>query len=198
MSGSIGPKTKTEFTNGGYNYFQGNFIKFHNDVPLTIATSRLYVGAGGKVDFIVADLADYDSCTGSFSYFPISENMIDVYPTTPNPSRVASSVNSPADTGAVYLLNLAVPTPGDHVIIVIGEDSAFLFRNNNIATNPYPMGIPGVFTITGNSAIDASNCTDTGFYQKYYYFLYDTRITFNKCASPRVPVVAKTPAPVVI
>ncbi len=90
MTGSIGPKNKKAFSSGGYNYFQGNFVKFHNDVPLTIATSRLYVGAGGKVNFIVADLADYDSCTGAFSYFPISSNTINVYPTTPNPSRVAS------------------------------------------------------------------------------------------------------------
>ncbi len=198
ISGSIGPKNKLEFTSGGYNYFQGNFIKFHNDVPLTIATSRLYVGAGGTVNFTVADLANYDSCTGSYSYFPISSNTINVYPTTPTPSRVASSINSPADTGAVYLLNLAVPTPGDHVLIVIADDSAFLFRNNNITTNPYPVGIPGVFTITGNSAINTSNCKDTGFYQKYYYFLYDTRITLNKCASPRVAVVAQTPLPAVI
>ncbi len=198
ISGSIGPKTKNEFPSGGYNYFQGNFIKFHNDVPVTIATSRLYVGAGGKVDFIVADIADYDSCAGTFSYFPISENVIDVYPTTTTPSRVASSVNSANDTGAVYLLNLPVPTPGDHILIVIAEDSAFLFRNNNISSNPYPLGLPGIFTITGNSAIDVSNCKDTTFYQNYYYFLYDTRITLTKCASPRVAVEASTPNPVVL
>jgi hypothetical protein len=198
MSGSIGPKTKSAFTGGGYNYFQGNFVKFHNDVPVTIETTRLYIGAGGKVNFIVADLADYDSCTGSFSYFPISTNTIDVYPTTTTPSRVASSINSAADTGAVFLLNLAVPTPGDHVLIVLAEDSAFLFRNNNITKNPYPLGIPGVFTITGNSAINTSNCKDTTFYQGYYYFFYDMRITLNKCASPRVAVQAKIPASAVI
>ncbi|HEY4936120.1 MAG TPA: GEVED domain-containing protein, partial [Puia sp.] len=198
ISGSIGPKNKMEFTSGGYNYFQGNFIKFHNYVPLTIATTRLYVGAGGKVNFIIADIADYDSCTGAFSYFPISENTIDVYPTTTTASRVVSSINSPSDTGAVFLLNLPVPTPGDHILIVIAEDSAFLFRNNNITANPYPLGIPGIFTITGNSAIDLSNCKDTAFYQKYYYFLYDTRVTLNKCASPRVAIEATTPAPVVI
>ncbi len=198
LSGAIGPKTKNDFPDGGYNYFQGNFIRFHNDVPITIATSRLYVGAAGTVDFIVADLADYDSCTGSFSYFPISDNTINVYPTTTTPSRIPSSINSPNDTGAVYLLNLPVPTPGDHILIAVAGDSAFLYRSNNIATNPYPMGIPGVFTITGNSAIDVSNCKDTTFYQKYYYFLYDTRITLTKCASPRVPVVATTPSPVVI
>ncbi len=198
VSGSIGPKNKLQYASGGYNFFQGNFIRFHNDVPLTISTSRLYVGAGGKVNFVVADLANYDSCTGQFSYFAISSNTIDVYPTTPNPSRTASSINSPADTGAVFLLNLAVPTPGNHVLIVIAEDSAFLFRNNNITTKPYPMGIPGVFEITGNSAINTNDCKDTAFYQKYYYFLYDTRITLNKCASPRVAVQAVIPAPAVI
>ena len=198
ISGSVGPKNKLQFASGGYNYFQGNFIKFHNDVPLTIASTRLYVGAGGSVNFIVADLANYDSCTGAFSYFPISDNTIDVYPTTPNPSRVASSINSTSDTGAVFLLNLAVPTPGDHVLIVICQDSAFLFRNNNISSNPYPMGMPGIFTITGNSAINTSNCKDTAFYQKYYYFLYDTRITLDKCASPRVPIVAQSPTPATI
>ncbi|MDP9040417.1 MAG: T9SS type A sorting domain-containing protein, partial [Bacteroidota bacterium] len=198
LTGSIGPKTKMEFPAGGYNYFQGNFVKFHNDVPLTISTTRLYVGAAGKVKFIVADLADYDSCTGAFSYFEITSNTIDVYPTTSTPSRVASNTNSASDTGAVFLLNLGVPTPGNHVLIVLAEDSAFLFRNNNITTNPYPMGIPGVFTITGNSAINTANCKDTGFYQKYYYFFYDMRITLNKCASPREAVEAKTPAPVTI
>jgi hypothetical protein len=198
LSGSIGPKNKKVFSQGGYNYFQGNFIKFHNDVPVTIETTRLYVGAGGKVNFVVADLSDYDSCAGTYSYFPISTNTIDVYPTTTTPSRVPSSINSDSDTGAVFLLNLAVPTPGDHVLIVLAQDSAFLFRNNNITKNPYPMGLPGIFTITGNSAINTSDCTDTGFYHAYYYFLYDTRITLNKCPSPRVAITAKTPAPVVI
>jgi hypothetical protein len=198
VSGSVGPKTKFQFPSGGYNYFQGNFVKFHSDVPLTIASTRLYVGAGGSVEFIVADLADYDSCTGAFSYFEISKNTIDVYPTTPTPSRVPSSVNPISDTGAVFLLNLPVPTSGDHVLIVVGHDSAFLFRNNNILTNPYPMGMPGIFTITGNSAINTSNCKDTTFYQKYYYFLYDTRITLDKCASPRVPIVAQPPTPATI
>jgi len=199
ISGSVGPKTKNEFSDGGYNYFQGNFMRFHNDVPVTITTTRLYAEAGGKVDFMVADLASFDSCTGQYSYFPITDDTVEVYPTTPNHSRVASSINSASDTGAVFLLNLPVPTPGDHVLIAVAVDSgAFLFRNNNILTNPYPMGIPGIFTITGNSAVDPNNCKDTTFYQKYYYFFYDMHITLTKCASPRVPVVATSPAPVVI
>jgi hypothetical protein len=81
---------------------------------------------------------------------------------------------------------------------VVCQDSAFLFRNNNIPGNPYPIGQPGIFTITGNSAINTSNCKDTTFYQNYYYFLYDTRITLDKCASPRIPIVAHSPAPATI
>jgi len=198
ISGSVGPKNKKAFISGGYNYFQGNFIKFHNDVPVTIESTRLYLSSGGKINFIVADLASYDSCAGSFSYFPISSTTIDVYPTTPNISRTPQTINSALDTGAVFLLNLSVPTPGDHILITVADDSAFIFRNNNIGSKPYPIGLPGVFMITGNSAINTSNCKDTAFYQGYYYFFYDMKISLNKCASPRVPVHAVTPAPATI
>jgi hypothetical protein len=198
ITGSVGPKSKSVFPGGGYNNFLGNFSFIHNDVPLTINSARLYIGAPGKLDIIVGDLASYDSCTGAFSWYTVSENVIDVYATTPNISRVASSVNSPLDTGAVFLLNLAIPTPGNHILILVAEDSAFIYRSNNIASNPYPMGMPGIFTITGNSAINTTNCKDTAFDQKYYYFFYDMKITLDKCASPRVKVVAKTAAPVVV
>jgi hypothetical protein len=194
--GTIGPKSKMEFSSGGYNFFQGNFIRFRNEVPLTISSARLYIGNGGKVTFTVADLASFDSCTGAYSYYPVSSNTIDVYPTTPDPQAGAVNVNSASDTGAVYLLNLPVPTPGDHVLIVVAENGATLFRNNNIGSKPYPIGYPGVFSITGNSAISPTNCSDTAFYQQYYYFLYDLRLTLNNCPSPRVPVTAATPEPV--
>ncbi|MDP4131265.1 MAG: GEVED domain-containing protein, partial [Bacteroidota bacterium] len=198
LNTSVGPKSKMEFASGGYNFFQGNFIRFSNKVPLTITSSRLYVGNGGKVTFIVADLASFDSCTGAYSYYPISSNTIDVYPTTPNPQAGAVTGNSASDTGAVFLLNLSVPTPGNHVLIIVADNGATLFRNNNITSNNYPFGIPGVFSITGNSAIDQANCKDTTFYQSYYYFLYDLRLTLNKCPSPRIPVLAKTPTAAVI
>ncbi len=198
LTGTVGPKTKLEFPSGGYNFFQGNLIRFSNKVPLTISSARLYVGHGGRVTFMVADLASFDSCTGAYSYFPISSNTIDVYPTTPNPQPGAVTGNLASDTGAVFLLNLAVPTPGHHVLIVVAEDGATLFRNNNIASNPYPLGIPGVFSITGNSALDPNDCKDTTFYRKYYYFFYDLKLTLNKCPSPRIPVLAKSPTAVVI
>ena len=198
LDGTAGPKSKLEFASGGYNFFVGNFIRFTNQVPLTITSSRLYVGNGGKVTFMVADLASFDSCTGDYSYYLISSNTIDVYPTTPNPQAGPVNGNSASDTGAVFLLNLAVPTPGNHVLIIEDADGATLFRNNNIPSNHYPFGIPGVFSITGNSAVDQANCKDTAFYQGYYYFLYDLKLTLNKCPAPRIPVVAKTPTPAVI
>jgi len=198
FNGTVGPKSKMEFSSGGYNFFQGNFIRFTNEVPLTINSARLYVGNGGKVTFMIADLASFDSCTGAYSYFPLSSNTIDVYPTTPNPQPGAVNGNLASDTGAVYLLNLSVPTPGNHVLIVVAENNATLFRNNNITSNPYPVGIPGVFSITGNSAVDPASCKNTSFYQAYYYFLYDLKLTLPNCPSPRVPVVAKTPTPAMI
>jgi hypothetical protein len=156
------------------------------------------VGYGGKVTFMVADLASFDSCTGAYSYYPVSSSTIDVYPTIPNPKSGSVTGNFASDTGAVFLLNLAVPTAGNHVLIVVADDSATLFRNNNIPSNPYPVGVPGVFSITGNSAVDTQNCKDSTLYQQYYYFLYDLKLTLNNCPSPRIPVIAKTPTPVVI
>jgi hypothetical protein len=198
LTGTIGPKNKLVYPAGGYNLFNQNFIRFHNDVPVTIASTRLYVASGGKVSFVVSDLNSFDSCSGDYTATEDVSTTIDVYPTTPNPSKLVSSINSPADTGAVFLLNLPVTTPGDHILIVQPIDSVFLFRNNGITSPIYPMGLPGIFTITGNSAVDPNNCKDTSFYQQYYYFYYDMRITLNNCASPRVPVVAKTPAPAVV
>jgi len=198
LSGGIGPKTKDAFPQGGYNYFHGNFLRIHTDAPLTITTARLYIGAAGKLNLYVGDLESFDSCTGEYSWVPISQNTIDVYATTPNPSRVASSTNSPLDTGAIFLLNLSVPTAGDHILVLDAQDSAFVYRSNNITTKPYPMGQPGIFTITGNSTINTTTCKDTAYYQKYYYFFYDLQFVLDKCASPRVPVVAKSLTPPVI
>ncbi len=199
-SGSVGPANKLQFANGGYNVFQGNYIRFTNAVPLTISTTRLYVGHGGKVQFIVADLASIDSSTGAYSYFPISTNTINVYPTTPTPQAGAVTGNNASDTGAIFFLNLSVPTAGNHILIVIADsvDQPTLFRNNQITSNPYPFTLPGIFSITGNSVIDNANTKDTVLYQQYYYFLYDVHVRLNKCASPRVAVTATMPAAPVI
>jgi len=194
----LSPVNKKVFPNGGYNEFAGNFIKFTNLVPVTIKSARLYIGHAGKITFIAADIASYNTTTGAITYFPISSTTLDVYATTPDPQGGAVSGNNSADTGAVYYLNLPIPVTGNHAIIIVCEDSANIFRNNGITSNPYPFTIPGVFAITGNSAINTANTSDTTFYRSYYYFFYNMEIQLANCPAPRVPVIASAAtAPVI-
>ena len=199
IHGTVGPRNKMVYSSGGYNAFSGNFVAFNSSVPLTLQYARLYIGTAGTITFTVADTIDFNPKTGGYSYFPISSNTLNVYPTTPTPPTLGSNINNPLDTGAIYFLNLPIPTPGNHVIIIDCENGASIFRNNNLTTNPYPIGIPGVFVITGNSAVDQSNPADSTFYHKYYYFFYDMSVQLTNCPSPtRVPVVASSPtAPVI-
>lgn len=188
VTARVGPAAKTIFTNGGYNNFSGNYVNFTNNVPLTIDNVRLYIGNAGRVMFTVANIITATS-TG-ITYSPISNTTIDVFATTPNPQPGAVSGNNPLDLGAVYSLNLPVPTAGNHAIIIQCLNGATIFRNNGITVNPYPYTIPGIISITGNSAINAADTTDLTYYQKFYYFLYDMSVKLTACASPRVAVVA--------
>ncbi len=202
LNTAVGPPNNTTLGSGGYNIFSGNIVYFTNKVPLIITTARLYIGHKGKITFTVADIVDFSKKDGSFSYYPISSTTLDVYPTTPNPKAVTTAAGNPADpldTGAVYLLNLPVPYVGNHgIFITIDDSSASIFRNNNIATNPYPMTIPGVFSITGNSAFNSADTNDLNYYKKYYYFFYNMHVQLVNCATTRVAVVATTPpAPVI-
>jgi Subtilase family/GEVED domain/Secretion system C-terminal sorting domain/Ig-like domain CHU_C associated len=198
ISTKVGPPNKLVYPSGGYNAFSGNFVAFSSLVPVTIQSARLYIGSAGTITFTVADTVDFNASTGAYSYYPISSNTLNVYPTTPTTPALGVNINNAADTGAIYYLNLPVTTPGNHVVIIDCENGASIFRNNNLTSNPYPLTIPGVFSITGNSAIDQTTPTDTTFYQKYYYFFYDMNIQLVNCPGPRVPVVASTATPPVI
>ncbi|HVK49480.1 MAG TPA: T9SS type A sorting domain-containing protein, partial [Pseudobacter sp.] len=57
---------------------------------------------------------------------------------------------------------------------------AEIFANTNIATTPYPAGIPGVFTFTGNVQRHSGTGADE---PKYWYFFYDTKLRFLNCPS---------------
>lgn len=184
----VGPANKMVFSGGGYNSYSYNFINFTNDVPVTIESARLYIGYPGKITFVVADISNFDTTAGSYNISEISETTINAYPTTPTPKSGAVTGNNAADTGAVFWLGLNVPTTGSHIIYIVC-DTATIFRNNGITSNPYPFTIPGIFSITSNSAVSTSNPT---MYQQYYYFLYDVRIKLANCPSTRVPVVATT------
>jgi hypothetical protein len=188
----FGPATKMAFPNGGYNAFVNNFVRFTTQVPLIIESARLYIGNAGKVTVTVAHLVS-ESGT-SFTMQPVSSTVLNVFPTTPSPAPGAVDGNNAADTGAVFLLNLVVPEPGtDYILVINCEEGATIFRNNNIAANPYPLEIPGTISITGNSVP-----AGTDDYRKFYYFYYDIRIALADCPSPRVAVTATTPvAPVI-
>jgi len=190
----VGPTTKLAYSGGGYNAYQGNFVNFTNNVPVTIESARLYIGYPGKITFGVADISNFDTTAGTYSLTVISETTINAYPTTPTPTSGSVTGNNASDTGAVYWLGLSVPTAGNHIIYV-NCDTATIFRNSGITSNPYPFTIPGVFSITSNSAVSTASPT---MYEQYYYFLYDMRIKTMNCPSTRVPVVASTgTAPVI-
>ncbi len=196
----VGPANKTVFSSGGYNIFGGNYVKFNNTVPIIIETARLYVGYPGQVKITLGNIVSEDLTTGGYSYQPLGQTILDVYATTPTPTPGAVTGNPVADTGAIYYLNIPVSTTGDHVLIVEclrsqgRSDSATLFRNNSITgTTTYPMSIPNIVSITGNSAH-----TGTAQESQFYYFFYDTKVNTGACVSDRVAVVATTAAVPVI
>ena len=197
---SIGPANKMVYPNGGYNTFVGNYVKFNNAVPIVIETARLYVGNPGKIRVIMGDIASEDPTTGAYSYFNRYTTTFDVQATNPNPKPGAVIGNPTDDPGAVFYLNIPVNTPGDHILILqclSGDgraDSASVFRNNQITTtNTYPMSVPGIMSINGNSATTGGAQP----YQFYYYF-YDMRIRTTACTSAKTPVVVSTPTNPVI
>ena len=188
---SLGPVNKLVFPQGGYNSFDGNYIKFNNTVPIVIETARLYIGNPGRIRIT---LGNNLNATG---FDILSETMLSVYATNPNPAPGAVTGNPTNDSGAVYSLNIPVTSVGEHVLAVEcmsgpGRlDSASIFRNNSIAgTATYPMSVPNIAAITGNSA--------SGVEAAYYYFFYDMRVNTGACISDRAPVVAITaPTPVI-
>jgi hypothetical protein len=190
--GSIGLKNKMVFPSGGYNSFSGQFININNTVPLTIETARLFISYAGTITFTLADFGSWsDASHSSYSYTPISSAAISVYPTTPTPTPAnadgsTSTVNNASDTGAIYTLNLPVPTIGNHIIIIDCQGGASIFRNNAVSPNPYPISLPNVISITGNSAATTALPNN---YQNFYYWLYDMKINTNDCVSERTAVV---------
>jgi hypothetical protein len=77
----------------------------------------------------------------------------------------------------------------------MSDGNASIFRNNGITSKPYPFSIPGLFSITGNSALSTSN---TSLYQQYYYFFYDMSVKTAGCPSARTAITATTStAPVI-
>jgi hypothetical protein len=186
-AGFVGPANNTSLgSSGGYNSFNGNYVKINATSAMTIETTKLYTGYAGKIEFILGTFAS-ENTDGSYSYYPIQTVSLNVGASSPNPIAATGNSATPfveGDTGRVYYLNLKIPQAGDYIIIAKCTD-ATLFRNSGLGNNTYPSGPSKLFSITGNSVTAAS-----GNYQNFYYFFYNTQISTNDCPSPvsTVPV----------
>jgi len=190
LVGSVGPKEKTAFASGGYNEFNGNFVRFSNTVPMVIESVKMYVGNPGKIRIILADLAS-ENGQGGYSYFNLGQRDFIVSNTRPTAQGGAVNENDPNDKGMVFNLNFAVTNPGNHVLIMQCLEGATVFRNNNISATPYPQKINGVnsgLTITGNSVVTSATADPS----QFYYFFYDMRVEIlaQTCPTAKTAVTA--------
>ena len=192
LAGSVGPKDKTAYASGGYNEFNGNFVRFSNSVPMVIESVKMFVGNPGKVRIILADLAS-ENGTGGYSYFNIDQKEFIVSNTRPTAQSGVVTENDPNDKGMVFNLNFAVFNPGNHVLIMQCLEGATVYRNNNIAATPYPQKVNGVnsaLSITGNSVVTSATADPS----QFYYFFYDMKVEIlaETCPTPKTAVTAIT------
>lgn len=196
-----GPPDKLAYSNGVGAYFRfgGNFLKFSTSVPLTIESARMYIGHSGKLSLTLATLVSYTS--EGYSYIPLYNTIVDVYATTAHPDtarQVNVSAGDNTDTGAVFYLNIPVPMPGDYIILIDCLNYASAFVNVSTSNLPYPMALPGVFSITGNDFRDDPKADSLVFFKKFYFPFYNVGVRLAGCPGPRTAVAATTPvAPVI-
>jgi hypothetical protein len=174
FQGFVGPAHNTTLGAGGYNNFKGNYMKVTTGTPMTINTVKLYTANAGKIKFELMFMAT-DS-----TYYPGLSQFVTVNAAASSPSPVAGASNYVAgDSGRIYELNFKLNVAGNYYIVTTCDSTASLYRNNNVTTNPYPIGPNKVFSYTGNSVTAA-----TGNFQNYFYFLYNTQISTSDCDSP--------------
>jgi hypothetical protein len=203
----LGPPNKiAAYTNGAGAYFRfgGNFIKLTTSVPLTLESAKMYVAHSGQISLTLATLVSQSG--SSYSYIPLYNTSIDVYATKPVPvnaqqTNVAAGDNT--DTGGIFNLNIPIPTPGSYIIIVDCSDSTSAFVNvfgsTSTSNVPYPVQIPGIISVTGNS-FKSSTADSLTYYKKFWFPFYNLGVRLTGCPSTaaRTPVVATSiTAPVI-
>ena len=201
LQGKAGPPNKLAYAGGAGAYFRlkGNFLQFTTSVPLTIESAKMYIGYPGEITFTLATLVSFSSST--FSYIPLYSSTVNVYATRQAPSA-AQQTNVTAgdntDTGAVFYLNIPVPTPGNYILLMDCSDSTNAFLNlypSETTAVPYPITMPGVISITGNDMhYNPTSISDSvNYYKRFYYPFYNMGIRVSGCPGPRTAVVATTP-----
>ena len=173
FKGTVGPAAKSAFTGGGYNQFTPA-INVTTSIPIVIEKARLYIGNSGTITFNAAD------ASGRL----VSSATVAAIATATNP-RPGAQPDDPNDQGAVYNLNLVLPAAGTYTISTVYDSIATIYRSNSGVTG-YPFALGNVFSITGNTAVSA---TDTAYYKGFYYYLYDIKLKSYGCpAANRVAV----------
>ena len=163
---NIGPKTKNEIGDGGYNQFSPG-ISINTLTPITIESAKLYIGNSGQIRFTLVNS----------SGIAISSVLLNVTATRSTPIAGVAQ-NDPSDQGQTYPLNLTIPSAGKFTINIEYLDGATIFRNNvNNTTYPYSTDL-NLFSITGNTALQDGN---TDYFKTFYYYLYDIKIKAGGC-----------------
>ncbi|MFZ9718540.1 MAG: S8 family serine peptidase, partial [Chitinophagaceae bacterium] len=183
-SGTIGPPNKAAASlatssgspSGGYNTFSPA-VKINVVTPLIIESARMYFGNHGRI--VVSVVNESSGIT-------VSQTTLDITATAAFATNEAQN-NDLQDTGRIMPLNLLVPAAGNYLITVAYENGATVFRNNNISATPYPLNLPGLMSITGNTATTTS--------EAFYYYFYAMKVRAAGCVSsqPRLAVVANAP-----
>ena len=178
---NIGAISKTNFSDGDYQSKGGNYFKYTSTAPLILEKAKLYTAYPGKVYLTVADIKTINP-DGSYTYKSLSKTTIDVVAS--RPTIVSGDVvgNDPSDFGLTYNINLYIPS-GNHVIIVSTDSVANIFRNKNIASNPYPYRFSNIFSITGNNATNQN---------EFYYYLYNMSLKSLDCLSDKILITPTT------
>ena len=165
FNAEIGPKSKAEIGDGGYNQFTPG-ISIQTLAPITISSAKLYIGNSGQIRFTVVNT----------SGVAVSSVLLNVTATKSNPAAGATA-NDPNDQGQVYPLNLTFPSAGSYTINIEYLGGATIFRNNvNNTSYPYRTTLE-LFSITGNTATS----DNADYYKTFYYYLYDIKIKSAGC-----------------
>ncbi|SFH34955.1 S8/S53 family peptidase [Pedobacter insulae] len=163
----IGPSTKAELGEGGYNQFTPG-ITVTTLVPITLESARLYIGNSGQIRFTVVNSAGTE----------VSSVLLRVTATKTKPAAGATA-NDPTDLGQIYPLNLTLPKAGSFTINIEYLEGATIFRNNNATATAYPYQTTlNLFSLTGNTATLANS---PNYFKTFYYYFYDLKVRSAGC-----------------
>lgn len=196
FAGRVGPAAKTDFQGGSYSGNFGPQPLISTKVPLRIDRARIYTGAAGRLTFQVR----------KFDETVISTTTIDVSATRTLPvSQTLANgqqADDPADVGAVYPLNLSIPTPGDYKISIEYEEGVTIFRSNSVTAGsgssfafPYTLRAQNgdVIASSKGSLFDTGTTIDT--LKAAWYYLYDMQLKPLDCPATQRTAVTVTTRP---